>query len=79
MVGLTVFAAVSGFLLYVSRKSLFLPRSHGFWRFFAWESILALLLLNLPAGSTTRSAPCRSSRGSSSWRRSSWWWTGFVS
>jgi len=48
MVGLTVFAAVSGFLLYVSRKSLFLPRSHGFWRFFAWESILALLLLNLP-------------------------------
>lgn len=48
MVGLTVFAAVSCLLLYVSRKSLLLPRSHGFWRFFAWESILGLLLLNIP-------------------------------
>jgi len=31
----------------VSRASLRFPRSHGFYRFFAWEFILALILLNL--------------------------------
>ncbi len=35
-------------LVYVSRASLTRPRSHGFYRFFAWELILALLLLNIP-------------------------------
>jgi protein-S-isoprenylcysteine O-methyltransferase Ste14 len=30
----------------VSRASLRHPRSHGFYRFFAWEAILALVLLN---------------------------------
>jgi protein-S-isoprenylcysteine O-methyltransferase Ste14 len=34
-------------LLYISRQSLAKPRSHGFYRFFAWELILALLLLNV--------------------------------
>jgi protein-S-isoprenylcysteine O-methyltransferase Ste14 len=34
-------------LVYVSRNSIRYPRSHGFYRFFAWEAILALLLLNL--------------------------------
>ncbi len=34
-------------LLYVSRQSLSKPRSHGFYRFFAWELILALFLLNV--------------------------------
>ena len=34
-------------ILYVSRASLHAPRSHGFYRFFAWESILALVLLNI--------------------------------
>jgi protein-S-isoprenylcysteine O-methyltransferase Ste14 len=37
---------ISVFIIYVSRKSLFRPHSHGFARFFAWESILALVLLN---------------------------------
>jgi protein-S-isoprenylcysteine O-methyltransferase Ste14 len=32
---------------WVSRSSLRNPRSHGFYRFFAWEAILALILLNL--------------------------------
>jgi protein-S-isoprenylcysteine O-methyltransferase Ste14 len=32
----------------VSYASLRKPRSHGFYRFFAWEAILALVLLNLP-------------------------------
>ncbi len=34
-------------LLYVSRRSLLHPRSHGFYRFFAWELILVLFLLNV--------------------------------
>ena len=33
-------------LVYISRASLRAPRSQGFYRFFAWEAILALLLLN---------------------------------
>ncbi len=33
--------------LYISRKSLRQPQSHGFYRFFAWEAILLLFLLNL--------------------------------
>ena len=34
-------------LIYISRASLRAPRSHGFYRFFAWECILALFLLNV--------------------------------
>jgi uncharacterized membrane protein YwaF len=34
-------------ILYISRHSLTKPRSHGFWRFFAWELILVLITLNL--------------------------------
>jgi len=45
---LIAFAIVSAFFIYVSRKSLFRPHSHGFYRFFAWECILALVLLNVP-------------------------------
>ena len=44
---LIVFAAVSAMLVYVSRASLRSPGSHGFYRFFAWELILALLLRNI--------------------------------
>jgi len=36
-------------ILYVSRASLLRPRSHGFFRFFAWESMLVLFLLNVEA------------------------------
>lgn len=46
MIRLCIFAIISIFITYVSRKSLFHPRSHGFTRFFAWEFILALVLLN---------------------------------
>jgi protein-S-isoprenylcysteine O-methyltransferase Ste14 len=35
-------------LAYISRESLRRPRSHGFYRFFAWEAILALLLNEAP-------------------------------
>ena len=40
------FAIGSAGLIYVSRASLRNPRSHGFFRFFAWEAILGLFLLN---------------------------------
>ena len=33
----------------ISRASLLKPRSHGFWRFFAWEFILILISVNLEA------------------------------
>lgn len=35
-------------LLYVSLASLRAPKFHGFYRFFAWEAILLLAVLNLP-------------------------------
>ncbi len=43
---LVLFAAVTVALAWVSREPLRLPRAHGFPRFFAWECIVALLLLN---------------------------------
>jgi protein-S-isoprenylcysteine O-methyltransferase Ste14 len=47
MIKFFIFVAVSAGLAYISRASLKLPRSHGFHRFFAWEVIIALILLNL--------------------------------
>ena len=37
-----VFSFLTLLLIYISRASLHSPRSHGFYRFFAWEFILAL-------------------------------------
>ena len=42
-----VFVLVSAGIAFFSRASLRHPQAHGFFRFFAFESILALLLLNL--------------------------------
>ena len=42
-----ILAFGSVILVYISRASLRQPRSHGFYRFFAWEAILALILLNV--------------------------------
>jgi protein-S-isoprenylcysteine O-methyltransferase Ste14 len=44
-----VFVVATAGFAYVSRASLRAPRSHGFYRFFAWEFILALILFNLDA------------------------------
>jgi protein-S-isoprenylcysteine O-methyltransferase Ste14 len=44
---LAVFIIVSVALYLVSRTSLHSYRSHGFYRFFAWEAVLALVLINL--------------------------------
>lgn len=43
----TVFAVASFLLAIISWKSLGYPRSHGFYRFCAWEAMLALFLLNM--------------------------------
>jgi protein-S-isoprenylcysteine O-methyltransferase Ste14 len=47
MFKLIVFTVVSACFIYISRASLRAPRSHGFYRFFAWEFIVTLFLLNM--------------------------------
>lgn len=47
MFQLIAFVVLSTGLIYVSRTSLRAPRSHGFYRFWAWEFIVALVLLNI--------------------------------
>ena len=42
-----VFALATMALAYVSRASLRAPRSHGFYRFFAWELMLLLIVMNI--------------------------------
>jgi len=43
-----VFVIASVFFIFVSRKSILHPGAHGFYRFFAWECMLALALINIP-------------------------------
>lgn len=43
-----VFAVVSAVFVAISWQALRRPNSHGFYRFFAWETMLALLVLNAP-------------------------------
>jgi protein-S-isoprenylcysteine O-methyltransferase Ste14 len=47
MIQLIAFIVFSVVLIYISRASFRALRSHGFYRFFAWEFILALFLLNV--------------------------------
>lgn len=47
MIGTIIFPVASAVILIYSFPSLRNPRSHGFWRFFAFESILALILANV--------------------------------
>jgi len=46
LVDLVAFCAGSLLLVWVSRKPLRHPGSHGFYRFLAWECMLALVILN---------------------------------
>lgn len=46
--GVLPFVLASAFFLLVSRRALKNPRSHGFYRFFVFEGILILFLLNAP-------------------------------
>ncbi len=45
-IDLAAFVALSALLVWFSRKPLRHCGSHGFYRFFAWEAILALIILN---------------------------------
>ena len=45
---LLAFALLTFYFAWISRHALRSPRTHGFWRFFAWECIAALVLVNLP-------------------------------
>jgi protein-S-isoprenylcysteine O-methyltransferase Ste14 len=47
MLKLIIFFIASAGIAYVSRASLRVPRSHGFYRFFAWELIIILVLQNV--------------------------------
>jgi protein-S-isoprenylcysteine O-methyltransferase Ste14 len=47
MYQLIAFFVFSAGIIYISRASLLAPRSHGFHRFWAWEFLLALTLLNI--------------------------------
>jgi protein-S-isoprenylcysteine O-methyltransferase Ste14 len=42
-----LFTVISILFIYITRKSLREPGSHGFYRFFAWELMAALFLLNV--------------------------------
>lgn len=48
LIRVAVFAVLSAPVIWVSRRSLPHPGSHGFSRFFAFEAILGLLVLNVP-------------------------------
>ncbi|HZV53900.1 MAG TPA: isoprenylcysteine carboxylmethyltransferase family protein [Rhodocyclaceae bacterium] len=48
-VDLLLFAAGSAIIAWLSRKPLRHPGSHGFYRFFVWEGILVLVLMNRDA------------------------------
>jgi protein-S-isoprenylcysteine O-methyltransferase Ste14 len=48
MISTVVFAAGSISIIWLSRRSLLYPSSHGFPRFFALEAILALVVLSAP-------------------------------
>jgi protein-S-isoprenylcysteine O-methyltransferase Ste14 len=47
IIRVVVFVAVSIAIYFISSASLRSYRSHGFYRFFAWEAVLLLVLLNL--------------------------------
>jgi protein-S-isoprenylcysteine O-methyltransferase Ste14 len=57
MVNAIVFLAATSVFAWVSRHALLRPRSHGFYRFVAWECILGLVLVNFPMWETHPFAP----------------------
>lgn len=48
MIQAAAFLLASAGILWISRRCLRSPRSHGFYRFFAFEFITALIVLNAP-------------------------------
>jgi protein-S-isoprenylcysteine O-methyltransferase Ste14 len=47
MIEILIFSIGSVGIVWVSTQSLRMPGSHGFYRFFAWEIILGMFVLNL--------------------------------
>jgi protein-S-isoprenylcysteine O-methyltransferase Ste14 len=47
-VRLILFVLGTGFILIISWRALGNPKNHGFYRFFAFEACLVLLILNMP-------------------------------
>lgn len=45
---LVLFIATTVAVTYISRRTILQFRSHGFYRFLAWEAIAALIIWNLP-------------------------------
>ena len=54
---LIIFLLGTAFFVRVSWHSLRKPLSHGFYRFFAWECMLALVLVNFPMWSVAPFSP----------------------
>ena len=48
IIRIAIFIAASIVIIVLSRRSLRNPRSHGFYRFFAFEAILIIILINIP-------------------------------
>ncbi len=48
MISGAFFALGSSLIIWVSRRSLLHPKAHGFFRFFVFEAVLALTILNGP-------------------------------
>jgi protein-S-isoprenylcysteine O-methyltransferase Ste14 len=57
MSSVILFAAGTVFFARISRHALLKPRSHGFYRFFAWECILGLAIVNFPMWQVDPFAP----------------------
>jgi protein-S-isoprenylcysteine O-methyltransferase Ste14 len=45
---LAIFVAATAFVVFISWRTIFNLRSHGFFRFIAWEAIIALIIWNSP-------------------------------
>lgn len=56
---LLVFLTASAILVGVFRRSLSRPRFHGFFRFFAFEAILGIIVLNVPVWFVRPFAPAQ--------------------
>ena len=48
MIRLAAFVSFTILITVISWRSLVVPGSHGFYRFFVWEAILGLILYNIP-------------------------------
>ena len=57
MLQLLVFCAATAALAYVSRDALRRPKSHGFYRFIAFEAIAGLVVMNFPVWTTDPLSP----------------------